>query len=129
MTKISVSVGIIVLDQISKLLVLKYWPQIVSSNNGGAFSLLQNYRYYNLLVAVLIVLLIVSMIYLKNVRTWPVFLIVAGATSNLIDRLARSSVVDFIDLEFFSSFNIADIAITCGLIWLIWVNIFSSKKA
>ena len=47
-------------------------------------------------------------------------LIVGGATGNLVDRLfrgdawLRGAVVDFIDLQWFPVFNVADSAITVG---------------
>ena len=37
-----------------------------------------------------------------------------GATGNLVDRLRRGRVVDFIDLGFWPVFNFADVAIVCG---------------
>jgi signal peptidase II len=41
-------------------------------------------------------------------------LLVGGAAGNLIDRVARDGVVDFIDFPAWPSFNVADIAITAG---------------
>jgi signal peptidase II len=41
-------------------------------------------------------------------------LLAGGALGNLIDRLARDGVVDFIDFPAWPSFNVADIAITLG---------------
>lgn len=45
--------------------------------------------------------------------------ILCGAVSNIIDRLARGCVIDFIDLKFWPVFNLADIYITIGVIFLI----------
>src|SRR5262249_22484802 len=39
-----------------------------------------------------------------------------GAAGNLVDMLRRRSVVDFIDLRVWPSFNLADVAIVCGLV-------------
>jgi len=39
-----------------------------------------------------------------------------GAASNLYDRLTRGAVLDFIDLGWWPVFNLADVAITCGVI-------------
>ena len=53
-------------------------------------------------------------------------LIIGGAIGNLIDRVVRSesgflrgSVVDFVDLQWFPIWNVADAAITCGVIGLL----------
>jgi len=43
-----------------------------------------------------------------------------GATGNLIDRLLRSAVVDFIDLGILPVFNVADVAIVTGVALLSW---------
>jgi signal peptidase II len=37
-----------------------------------------------------------------------------GANSNVLDRLSREAVVDFIDLGFWPVFNLADVAIAIG---------------
>ena len=50
----------------------------------------------------------------------PVVLILSGGIGNLIDRIFRGYVVDFIDVNLFSfpNFNIADISVTIGIILL-----------
>ena len=53
-------------------------------------------------------------------------LVVGGAFGNLADRLFRSpgllrgAVVDFVDLRWWPVFNLADAAITCGCVALVW---------
>jgi len=53
-------------------------------------------------------------------------LVLGGALGNLVDRLARSpgllggAVVDFVDLRWWPVFNLADAAITCGCLVLLW---------
>jgi signal peptidase II len=48
-------------------------------------------------------------------------LFVGGAIGNLIDRVARGSVIDFIQLPHWPAFNIADTCITFGVIILVVV--------
>lgn len=43
-------------------------------------------------------------------------LIIGGAVGNLVDRLFRGRVVDFIDFSWWPVFNLADIAIVAGVI-------------
>jgi signal peptidase II len=44
-----------------------------------------------------------------------VALALGGATGNLLDRLLRGHVVDFIEIGFWPVFNIADVGIVAGL--------------
>ena len=61
-------------------------------------------------------------------------LIVGGATGNLIDRLLRGdawlrgAVVDFIDLQWWPIFNIADAAISTGAVLMIVASVLASKS-
>ncbi|HEX6476196.1 MAG TPA: signal peptidase II, partial [Acidimicrobiales bacterium] len=52
-------------------------------------------------------------------------LILGGAVGNLVDRLVRSnggSVIDFIDLRYWPTFNVADACIVCGAVLLVVVG-------
>lgn len=53
-------------------------------------------------------------------------LILAGATSNLLDRLVYSGVIDFIHVHFggwsFPIFNVADVFIVVGVVWILLSN-------
>jgi signal peptidase II len=51
----------------------------------------------------------------------PTGLLIGGATGNLIDRTREGAVTDFIDLPAWPAFNIADIAITFGVLTLLYV--------
>lgn len=59
-------------------------------------------------------------------------LIVGGAIGNLIDRIVRGRVTDFIDVHaggwHWPAFNLADGAITLGVVWIIAVNLKIEKK-
>ena len=48
-------------------------------------------------------------------------LLIGGALGNLIDRLAHGAVTDFIKLPAWPAFNVADMAITFGVLALLWV--------
>ena len=56
----------------------------------------------------------------KTSLSYPLFMILAGVFGNSIDRVWRGSVVDFLDFHYkniwsYPVFNIADIAICCGV--------------
>jgi signal peptidase II len=56
-------------------------------------------------------------------------LVLAGAIGNLCDRLLRApgigrgAVVDFIDLQHFADFNIADSCLTCGVVLIVLLSL------
>ena len=51
----------------------------------------------------------------------PTGLLVGGAVGNLIDRIAHGSVTDFIKLPLWPAFNVSDMAITFGVLALLYV--------
>jgi signal peptidase II len=51
----------------------------------------------------------------------PTGLVLGGAIGNLIDRALEGSVTDFVKLPHFPAFNVADTAITVGVLTLIYV--------
>jgi signal peptidase II len=51
----------------------------------------------------------------------PTGLLIGGALGNLIDRVANGAVTDFIKLPLWPAFNVADMAITFGVLALLYV--------
>ena len=51
----------------------------------------------------------------------PAGLLTGGALGNLLDRLANGAVTDFVKLPLWPAFNVADMAITFGVLALLWV--------
>jgi signal peptidase II len=51
----------------------------------------------------------------------PTGLLIGGAAGNLIDRARQGSVTDFIDPVLWPAFNCADIAITLGVLTMLYV--------
>lgn len=96
-------------------------------NSGIAFSQLQDLGPFVGIAAVVAVSLLVrAMLRAQTaLSAYGLCLIVAGAIGNLSDRVFRGNgwlhgrVVDFIDLQWFPSFNVADSSITIGAILLI----------
>lgn len=92
-------------------------------NYNIAFSLPLNGFVLLLLVMVLISLLIYLGIksFKKNkyIEVSIFFLIIMGASSNLWDRLSFGFVIDYIDVRYFSVFNLADTMIVLGVFLMI----------
>ena len=80
-------------------------------------------------------LAVVAVVY-RSVLRWPgrlppiaLGLVLGGAIGNLIDRVARDgSVVDFIDLQWWPLFNVADIGVSCGAVLLILLSLRQDEK-
>jgi len=70
----------------------------------------------------LIALLAFFATHLRRPLVWlPTGLLVGGAAGNLIDRAREGAVTDFVDLPLWPAFNVADAAITVGVLTLLYV--------
>ncbi len=102
-------------------------------NTGAAWGVLQGRTAILSLVTFLACVVIVYLL-VVTVNPWlaaSFIMILSGALGNLIDRVFRGEVVDFLTFHFgrydFPSFNVADICITCGCILLVIVVVFIAK--
>ncbi len=143
---------LIAIDQIIKFIVLKHLEPIGSitvidkvlsltyvENTGAAFGSFSGYT--RVLSVFTALVLVVGLIYLlsgkiqSKVVYWGLTLIIAGGAANLIDRVGRHFVIDYIDPLFvkFAVFNFADILVTVGafivIIYLLYEIIRDSKNA
>ena len=127
---ITLAVVVIVLDQITKMLVVRFIPYgtigasylgdflrlIHISNTGVAFSVGATWsdtvRSILFSVVPVLVIAIVIGVYFRNnefskLQRWAIMGIVGGGIGNLIDRIFRAEgVVDFIDIKFYGLFGL-----------------------
>jgi signal peptidase II len=104
----------------------------VSRNSGAAFSFAPAATIVFTLLAVVIAGVIVRAGTRIRSLWWAVTLglLFAGAVGNLCDRLIRAPgfgrgrVVDFIDVQHFATFNVADSCLTCGAILAVALTLF-----
>jgi signal peptidase II len=148
---LGVTAVVIVLDWYSKQWMSSslelYRPQEIFSwlnitlahNYGAAFSFLAGaggwQRWFFIVLASVVSLVLLIWLLRLPRREWVtalgLALILGGAIGNLIDRVQLGYVVDFIDVHFggwhYPAFNVADSAITCGVILLlldaVWVGL------
>ena len=138
----------VILDQISKVLVLRYiplkgWVDAIPGvfhltsvqNTGAAFSSFEGMRW--LFVGIFVVLTAAVLFeYFKKplpfapFERWCLAAIYGGALGNVIDRIRLGYVVDMICVDFidFPVFNVADCFITCGCFALMIHIIFFNKN-
>lgn len=111
------------LDQFSKYIIRREGGFYIC-NKGIAFGIdLPEKMIWTL--SLLIIFSFIILLFRKTLRKNPFLLalILAGALSNLIDRLYFSCVIDFIDLKFWPVFNLADVYITVSVIILLYLNL------
>jgi len=136
-----VGLVVLVVDQLTKALIVQYFgveglrPPIpifgdvltlyYVQNTGVAFSLFEGQNVKFLLIAIAFGLICYLYWRFRDIATlWlrvGFALVLGGAVGNLLDRLARSYVVDFVHFQIpnvfnFAVFNVADSAITVGVI-------------
>ena len=97
-------------------------------NPGAAFGILPNQREI-FLVAGGLILVTAAIFYSRIQKTngilrFGMISLLAGAAANLIDRFQNGLVVDFLDFRIWPVFNIADIAIVVGMLFMIYSIIF-----
>ena len=115
---------VIIADQISKIFAGRYLE--VSCNVGFAFGL--GVASWPILFFVLI---LVGYFLFKEKQRFLIFslsLIIGGGIANLLDRLVIGCVRDFISLGFFPSFNLADAAITLGVLLSLFKAVFQNRQ-
>ncbi len=126
----SLSIIIILLDQLTKWLIIEFQPTFnlkiltihLIKNTGAGFGILKNQTWLLALISLLVTLLIIyyyPKIPKENFPQIMTALFLAGTIGNLIDRIFRKFVIDFLDFHFWPAFNIADAAITIGAIGLV----------
>ena len=108
---------------------------VFNTGIGFGFFSLNDSVYYNML-SILICLIILILIYLmfKSKTSEKIFfaLIIGGAIGNLYDRIIYKAVPDFLDFHIndfhWFTFNIADIFISIGIIFMILNELIYNKK-
>ncbi len=151
LTNILLTLFIFLLDRFSKIYVINlnkkfHGSEIISSkylnisliwNDGVAFGLLSfdQENFYNLLtIIIIIIIFFIFVMTLKSsgLKKFSLMMILGGALGNVFDRILYKSVPDFIDFhvgEFhWFIFNVADIFITIGVIFMIFLELIDNNK-
>ncbi|HEU0305934.1 MAG TPA: signal peptidase II [Lysobacter sp.] len=134
---------IVVADQAAKYAAIQYFAAnqavavtpflnlVLVYNPGAAFSFLSDAAGWQRGLFIAIALIASAwIIYLlrryahQRLFALALALVLAGAVGNVIDRIYIGAVVDFIDVHAYGwhwpAFNVADSAITCGAVLLVW---------
>ena len=132
----ALAAGVVALDQATKALVRSTIERgdsrsvlpgvhlINTRNTGVAFGLFdQGGGLLALVVGVALAALVAFFVTQRHrPLVWlPTGLLAGGAIGNLIDRLRGDGVTDFVKLPAWPAFNVADVAITFGVLALVYV--------
>ena len=141
---ISLSIFIVLIDQFTKYLMFYYNNLFINKdfllfkldfvkNYGAAFNIFSGSRIFLSLISILFSILLIYLILRKNTLNsfdlYSYSFILGGTIGNGIDRIYKGFVIDFINLNIinFPVFNIADISINIGFIFLLY-NIFKNNR-
>ena len=147
---LSVSAGLVLCDQLVKLLirdklaptqplhVTPFFDLVLIYNPGAAFSFLSTAAGWqrSLLIGIALAASMLILYLLRKHAGERLFcfglsLILGGAIGNVVDRVQFGAVVDFLHFHigqhYWPAFNVADSAITCGAAVLIWDSLRRSK--
>ncbi len=131
------------MDVIGKLFRFRY-----KENPGMAFSFLgdKSWGMYFLSVVTFIAILVIIPLYLRakhKTLKYGLMLLLSGALGNLVDRVCtilqrhnvggltgfHEGVRDFLDVTFFANCNVADVAVTAGVVLVMVYLLFLSEDA
>jgi len=121
------------------VLIPNFISFIYAENKGVAFSMLSGNRLFIILITIFLFFVLLTMLAKekkdkRNVRltTLSYGLLFGGILGNLVDRIIRGYVVDYISLNIigyhFPIFNLADLFITIGVILLVIKTLREDKK-
>ena len=143
--------SIFLLDRISKIYVIYLDKKFLGSeifsskylninliwNDGIAFGLFSFeksnlYNFLTLIIIAIIFLIIFMTAKAEGIKKYSLLMILGGAIGNVFDRLFNRAVPDFIDFHIgnfhWFIFNIADVFITIGVIFMILIEIIGNNK-
>lgn len=124
---------LIIIDQITKYFATKLVNTKVIikgllnftyvENRGAVFGIMQGSNYIMaILSAIICASLIIYLVrIIKEGKTPSVgfYMVIAGGIGNVIDRIFRGYVIDFIDTPFIATFNVADMLVVIGACFII----------
>ena len=141
---LSLSIFIVLIDQFTKYLMFYNKELFINKdfllfkldfvkNYGAAFNIFSGSRIFLSLISILFSILLIYLIFrkstLNSIDLYSYSFILGGTIGNGIDRIYKGFVVDFINLNIinFPVFNIADISINIGFIFLLY-NFFKNNR-
>ena len=134
-------ISIVIIDQISKILIINFLKEPIGNdylkfeivnNTGMAFGF-NSGNTKNIFLTIFVLAIVLTFVKNQIERidmktTIVIGMVLGGAVSNLVDRIFRKGIIDFIKIYKIPTFNVADIAIVIGWILIIIFLIDYSRK-
>lgn len=141
----------VVLDQVTKIAAVEKLAPIGTfpliqdifhftyvENRGAAFGMLADHRWVFMILSTAAIAAMLVWLFIEKPKSWWIRIstafVIAGGIGNMIDRIGRGYVVDFIDCRFidFYVFNVADsfVCVGCGMFLAaaLYAEIVESRK-
>ncbi|MFC1942226.1 signal peptidase II [Chloroflexota bacterium] len=106
-------------------------------NSGAAFGIFKGYSFTLTIIALIGIVVILLLVFFLH-RRWPfldsmlarvaIGLVTGGTIGNLIDRISMGHVTDFINFKVWPVFNVADSAVTVGVIIIVYRILYLAKN-
>lgn len=141
------SVLMVGLDQLSKYLIdssmaLNQSMPVIDNvinfnyiqNPDGIFGAFENQRWllisFSSIILAVCLGLLIKKAFKSRMMHWAICLVIAGGVGNMIDRIFRGYVIDFIEIDFlnFYIFNIADCCVVVGVILVLFYFIYDTIR-
>lgn len=130
----------VALNNTSVVVVKNFMSFIYTKNDGVAFSFLSGNKQLIIIITIVLLMFMINMFYKdfivgkKNYfKVVTYSFLFAGVFGNFVDRIFRGYVVDYISLNifgyYFPIFNLADVLITIGVIFIIVYTIKEDKQS
>lgn len=145
---IILSTILVIIDQVSKIIVINnltnnksveviksFFYLTYTNNTGAAFSILTGKRILLILVSLIVIGILIYYIKKtkieKKINKIALSLVIGGSIGNLIDRIVKGAVIDFLDFKIFGYnypiFNLADTFIVLG-VFLLLIGMFRKEE-
>mgnify|MGYP001387340128 CR=1 FL=1 len=123
-------------NQIQEIAIFSFLNFYLIWNEGIAFGLFSFYQdnLYNILTVIILIIILIILFFLikaEGLKKYALLMVFGGAIGNLFDRIFYKAVPDFIDFHVgnfhWFIFNVSDIFITMGVIFLIFLEFVDNK--
>ena len=118
---------LVFLDQLTKTLtqgvhseLLPFFAITSITNTGTAFGLFSSNNFLHLILTALLLGISLYLYKKESSLRQGLLFILAGGTGNLLDRIFRGHVLDFLDFKLWPVFNLADTFIALGVAYCLY---------